>query len=119
MIDSSTAEVALAAAGGDDHVHVREDLGLAFKACGVERKTGRIGADALPVLHLTLIALLRNLRVETHRRQRMHDERSESRRVGLGLAAHQLLPMSLRPLAKGGDDADAGDPGVAGAVSHW
>ena len=54
-------EVALAAAGGDDHVHVRQDLGLALDAGAVERKPGRIGADALPILHLPLIALFRDL----------------------------------------------------------
>ena len=108
-------KVALAAAGGDDHVHVRENVGLAFDAGRIERKAGGIGADALPGLHLALIALLRDLRVEIDRRQRMHDERREGRGVGARLRLHQLLPMRLGPFAKAGHDADAGDPGLARA----
>ena len=65
-------KVALAAAGGHDHVHAREHLGIAFDAGGIEREPRGIGADALPRLHLALVALLRNLLVEFERRDRMH-----------------------------------------------
>ncbi len=111
-------EIALAAAGGDDHVHARENVGLALDAGGVERKTGSIGADALPILHLALIALLRDLGVEIDWRQRMHDVRREGRCVGAGMRFHQFLPMRLRAFAEAGDDADAGDPGFARSLSH-
>ena len=57
-------KVALAAAGSDDHVHAREDLGAALDARAVEREARGVGADALPGFHLALIALLGNLRVE-------------------------------------------------------
>ena len=66
-------EVALAAAGGDDHVHPRQDFLVALDAGGVQRKPRGIGADALPGFHLALVALFRDLRVEVDRRQRMHD----------------------------------------------
>ena len=57
-------DVALAAAGGDDHVGAVEQIGLAGNAGVAEREAGGIDADALPQLHLPLIALLRNLLVE-------------------------------------------------------
>ena len=79
----------------------------------IERKTGGISADPLPGLHLALIALFRNLRVEIDRRQRMHDERRKGRGVGARLRRHQLLPMRVAAFAQAGDDADAGDPGFA------
>ena len=91
---------------------------VAFDAGAVEREAGGIGADALPGFHLALIALLRDLRVEIDRRQRMHDEGRERRGVGARLRRHQLLPMGLGPFAQAGDDADAGDPGFARALSH-
>ena len=75
-------DVALAAAGGDDHVGAREHVGVALDAGGVEREPGGIGADALPRLHLALIALLRDLLVEIERRERMHDVGREGRGVG-------------------------------------
>src|SRR5664280_3012460 len=64
----------IVAAGGDDHVHTREDVGFAFEAGGIEREAGGVSADALPTLHLALIALLRDLHVEIDRSQPMHDE---------------------------------------------
>ena len=79
--DRVDIEIALAAAGGDDHIHARKKLGIAFCSRGIERKTGGIGADALPGIHLALIALFRDLRVEIDRRNRMHDERWKKRRI--------------------------------------
>ncbi len=112
-------EVALTAASGDDHVDVREHVGVAFDPGALERETGGVGADALPSFHLALIALLGNLRVEIDRGQGVHDEGCETGGVGFRLRGHQLLPMGVRPLAEAGDDTDAGDPGLAGGVSHW
>ena len=111
-------EIAFAATCGDDHVHVRENIAVAFDASGVERKTGGIGADALPVFHLALVALFRDLGVEIHRRQGMYDVWSIGHGVGGGLRRHQFLPMGLGAFAKIGHDADAGDPGFAFRVSH-
>ena len=54
-------DIALAAAGRDDHVGARENVRVALDARGVEREPRRIGADALPRLHLALVALLRDL----------------------------------------------------------
>ena len=73
MIAEVDREVALAAAGGDDHVHPAEDFLVAFDAGRIQRQPGGIGADALPGFHLALIALFRDLGVEGDRRQRMHD----------------------------------------------
>ena len=50
-------DVALAAAGRDDHVGVVEEIGLAGDAGVAERETGRVDADPLPRLHLALVAL--------------------------------------------------------------
>src|SRR5207248_4956391 len=76
----------------------------------VERKAGRIGADALPSLHLALIAFFRDLLVELDRRQSMN----HVGRVGLHLRQRRRLieapPVHLLPFTKAGDDADAGDP---------
>ena len=69
------AKIALAAAGRDDHVGLRQQIRLAFDARAVERKAGRISPDALPRLHLPLIALLGNLLVEVDGCQRMNDVR--------------------------------------------
>ena len=79
--------VALAAAGGDDHVHARQQLGIALGAGAVEREAGRIGADPLPGFHLALVALLRDLLVELDRRERMDDVGREGlRRPGVAAA---------------------------------
>src|SRR5665647_1259823 len=108
----------IVAAGGDDHVHARENIGLAFDAGGIECKAGGIGADPLPRLHLALIALLGDLRIEIDRRDRVHHERRESRGIGARLGFHQLLPMRITAFAQTRNDADTGDPGLARRVSH-
>ena len=94
-------DVALAAAGRDDHVRAREEFGVALDAGGVERKAGRIGADALPRLHLPLVALLRDLLVEVERRERMHDVGREGRRVGAA-AGRARAPANARPALRRG-----------------
>ena len=110
--------IALAAGGGDDHVGVVEDLRLAGNARIGERETGRIDADPLPQLHLALIALFRNLLVEIQRTERMHDIRREALVVvGRRVAALEMTPGRLEPLAKARDKADAGDPHLA-AFAH-
>jgi hypothetical protein len=106
-------DIALAAARRNDHVGAREDLCVALDARGVERKARRIGADALPRLHLPLIALLRDLLVEVDRRDLVNDVGRVAGAVGLRLPRAQPLPMRVRPLAKAGDDAEAGDEGLA------
>ncbi len=94
-------DVALAAAGGDDHVGVVEQIRLAGNAGVAEREAGRIGAGALPQLHLALIGLFRNLLVKAHRRQRMHDIGREGLVVvGRRVAALEALPIRLHALAE-------------------
>ena len=80
-----------------------------------EREARRIGADALPRLHLALVALLRDLLVEVERRERVHDVGREGGGVGLRMRRAERLPMRVRPFAEARDDADAGDPGLARA----
>ena len=112
-------DVALAAAGGDDHVGAVEQIRLAGDAGVAERQAGRIGADALPRLHLALIGLLRDLLVEAHRRQRMHDIGREGLVViGRRVAALEALPMRLQALAETRQQPDAGDPHLA-ACAHF
>ena len=103
-------EVALAAAGGDDHVHPAEDFLVALDAGRIQRQPGGIGADALPGFHLALVALFRNLGVERDRGERMHDVGREALVVDVDLPGVQRFPMRIQPLAERGDDADAGDP---------
>ncbi len=103
--------VALAPAGRYDHIHAAEDVGITLDAGAVEGKPGSIDADALPRLHLALIALLGDLGIEAHGRERMHDVGRVAGRVEIDSAVGERLPMGLGPLAKTRQDADAGDPG--------
>ncbi len=57
-------DVALAAAGGDDHVGAGEQLRVALETGVVEREARREHAEPLPGLHLPLITPPRDLRVE-------------------------------------------------------
>ena len=111
-------DVAFTAAGGDDHVHAAEQLGIALHAGVLEREAGGIGADALPRLHLPLVALFRDLFVEVDRDDRMHDAGCERLGVGRGFALVEFLPMCFGAFAERGDDADAGDPDFATRLSH-
>ena len=56
--------IPLTAAGGNDHVHARQQVRFAFDTSGIQRESRGVGADALPRLHLPLIATLRYLLVE-------------------------------------------------------
>ena len=112
-------DVALAAAGGDDHVGAVEQIRLAGNAGVAERQARRIGAGALPQLHLALIGLFRNLLVKAHRRQRMHDIGREGLVVvGRRIAVLEALPVCLHALAETRQQPDAGDPHLA-ACAHF
>jgi len=85
---------------------------------GLEREAGRVGADALPRLHLALVALLGDLRVEGGQGERMHHIGREGGVVvdrGRGVV---LLPVGFGAFAEAGDEPHAGDPGFARGVSH-
>ena len=110
MIAGIDRDVAFAAAGRDDHVHAAEDFPVAFDAGGIQRQPGGIGADALPRFHLTLVALLGDLRVEGDRRQRMDDVGRETLLVDIDALGIERIPMRLQPFAERGHDADTGDP---------
>ncbi len=110
-------EIAFAAARRHDHIHAAENVGVALDAGAVERKPGGVDADALPGLHLALIALLGDLRVEAHRGERMHHVGGVMAGVGARLAVGERLPVCLRPFAQTRKYSDAGDPGFpTGAV---
>src|ERR1700749_1391266 len=66
MIEVVDREIAFPAPACDDHVGLRQDFLVALDARRIQRQPGRIGADALPGLHLALVALLRDLGVEIH-----------------------------------------------------
>src|SRR6266508_4154390 len=111
-------DVALAAAGRDDHVHAREQIGIALHAGIGKGKPRRIGADPLPWFHLALVALLRDLFVQVERCERMHRVGSEALGVDLDSPFGKPLPVRLGAFAEAGDDADAGDPSLAWRISH-
>ena len=112
-------DIALAAAGGDDHVGGVEQFGLAGDPGIVQRQSCGVNADALPQLHLPLVALFRNLFVEIHRRERVHDiGRKALVVVRWRIAAFEMLPCRLEPLAKACEQTDAGDPHLA-ASAHF
>jgi hypothetical protein len=112
-------DVALAAAGGDDHVGAIEQIRLAGNAGVAERQARRVGAGALPQLHLALIGLFRDLLVKAHRRQRMHDiGREDLVVVRRRVAALEALPIRLNTLAETRQQPDAGDPHLA-ACAHF
>src|SRR5262249_5103334 len=81
---------------------------------------GRIGADALPRLHLALVALFRDLLVEVDRRQRMDDVGREALGVDHAPAFGKSLPVRIEPFAQARYDPDSGDPRFArfGLLSH-
>ena len=111
-------DIALAAAGGHNHVHARKQLAIAFDAGVCQRQPSGIGADPLPRLHLALIALFRDLLVEVERSERMDEIWREAFGVDLDSSFRQALPMRLRPFAEARHDADAGDPNLAWQLSH-
>ena len=110
--------VALAAGGRHDHVGVVEELRFAGEPRVRKRKTGGVDPHPLPQLHLALVALFRDLLVEIQRAERMHDVGCEALVVvGRWIAALQMTPRRLEPLAKARDETDAGDPHLT-AVAH-
>ncbi len=106
-------EITLAATGGDDHVHLRQDLAVALDAGRVERKACGIGADALPRFHLALVTLLRDLRVKGHRHHGMDDVGRKPGLVDIDAALAQRIPMRVRSEAERRRNSDARDPGFA------
>ncbi len=111
--------VALAAAGGNDHIGVIEEFGIAGDASVGEREARGIDPVALPRFHLSLIALFRNLLVERERRQSVDDVRREALVVvRRRIAALDMSPGGLKPLAETREQTDAGDPHLA-AFSHF
>ncbi len=84
-----------------------EDVRVApFRPAEIEREAGGIGADALPRLHLALIALLGDLEIVIHRRERVHDVGREAvlsstRRCG---AAFERIPMGVGAFAERRDE---------------
>jgi hypothetical protein len=88
-------EIALAAAGSDDHVHPRQDVLVALDAGRIQRKAGGVGADTLPGFHLALIALLGNLRVEAHRCERMHQIGREALVVDIDASLGEGVPVRI------------------------
>ena len=112
-------DVALAASGGNDHVGMIEQVGIAGEPGIGQRQAGGINADPLPGFHLPLVAFLRDLLVETHRRKLMHDVGREALVVvGRRIAALETAPSRIQPLAQTGEKTDAGDPHLA-AFGHF
>src|SRR6185437_2439039 len=85
-------EIALAAAGGDHHVHAAEDFLVALDAGRFQREARGVGADALPGFHLALISLCRELGVD------------------IDASGLKRVPVRIQPLAERGGKSDAGDP---------
>src|SRR5262249_49864171 len=110
--------IALAAGGRHDHVGVVEKLGLAGKAGGRKRQTRRLDAAPPPQPHLPRVALFRNLLVEIHRAERMHDKRRKALVViGRSIAALQMSPCRIEPFTEATNETDARDPHLT-AVAH-
>src|SRR5271156_1276590 len=110
--------ITFAAGGGNDQIGAVEQIGFAGEAGIAERKTGGVDADALPHLHLPLIAFLRYLLIEIHRSERMHDVGCKAfvvvrRRI----TAFEMIPRRLETFAQASDETNAGDPNVA-ALCH-
>src|SRR6185437_8236538 len=95
-----------------------EQFGIAGDAGFGERQPRRINTDALPRLHLPLIALFGDLLVEAHRPHRMYDVGREGLVViGRRVTAFEGKPCRFEPLAEASEKADAGDPHLA-PVGH-
>ena len=114
-------DIALAATGGDDHVHRAAKLGIVLQPGIVERKTGGENAEALPVFHLPLIAALRDLRRPVDLRHRMDGIRLEFFRFENRLRS--LLRRQKRQMRRFSDpercdDADAGDDDIPIRPAH-
>ena len=86
---------------------------LSSEPYSIERETGRIGADALPRLHLPLVATLGDLRIQRQRRQRMHRKAREAGRVDHRGECVERRPVGVHPLTQAGYQAYSGDDGIA------
>ena len=108
--------VALAAAGRDDHVHALEQVGVALDPGGVQREAGGVHADALPGLHLPLVAALGDLLVQVERTIGCtgHGAKRAVSTTGWKPAGRvQRCPVGVGAFAQAGNQADAGDQCVA------
>src|SRR6266699_5296705 len=103
-------EIALAATGGDNHVHPSEDFLVALDASRIQRQSGGIGSDALPGFHLTLVALFGDLGIEVYRRPGMDDVWCETLLVYIDAPRIERVPVRVQPFAERGRQTDAGDP---------
>ncbi len=103
-------EIALAAAGGDDHVHPRQDFLVRLDAGRIQRQPGGIGPDPLPGFHLALIALFGDLGVEIYRRPGMNDVGREALLVDIDAPRIERVPVGVQAFAERGGETDAGDP---------
>src|SRR5262249_19357893 len=111
--------VAFATARRHDHVGMVEQLLIAGDRGVGQRKTCGIHPDPLPSFHLPLIAFFRDLLVEAHRRQLMHDVGCKALvAVGRWVDAPEMLPSLFHPLAQTGEKADASDPHLT-ACGHF
>ncbi len=98
-------DVALAAAGGHDHVHAAAGVEIVLEAGVVERQACCKHAEALPVFHLALVATLGDLLRPVDLRQRMH-------RIGLELFGLDALAPAPRPRSETPHAARRRHPGL-------
>src|SRR5713101_6071703 len=92
---------------------------MAFEACVLECEARCVGADPLPSLHLTLVALFRDLPVEIERCKRMDEIGSEALGVDLDPSLGEALPMRVGAFTQAGHYSDPGDPDFARRLTHW
>jgi hypothetical protein len=114
--------VALAAARRHHERERRLEGRILLHPGRVEGEAGGIDAEPLPQLHLALVRLLRDLRIEGERRDRVH----RVGREGLGIRPRRRVrgegrQMRLDALPRAGDESDSGDDDVAGlrAAHGW
>src|ERR1700716_1198936 len=103
-------EIALATAGGDNHIHPPEDFLVALNAGRIQRQPRGISPNALPGFHLALIALFRDLRVKIYRDPGMNDVRREIVLIDVDASLIERIPVRIQPFAKRGRQTNAGDP---------
>ena len=111
-------DVALTAAGGDNHVHFADQIRLALGLGALQRKSCRVCADTLPRLHLALIALLGDLRVEVDWDDRVRNTWSEVCQVRRNRGSVQALPVRLEAFAEAGHNPNSGNDNIPSRVSH-
>lgn len=114
-------DVALAAAGRDDHVHAAAGFETVLETSVVERQAGSENAETLPVLHLPLVAALRNLLRPVDFRQRVDRIGCETFRFDanprrLGRAEQRHMRLGADALAR--HDAYPGDHHIVRGFRH-